>query len=144
MRAAAVFFAGLVLSAAAASAKPVWLAILPAAERIVVRSTGGPAPPVGVIEDSVQVARLEAFVDSLPPKWKTPWFGPPVGRVYFDFYRNGKLVGNFYVGPNFFGRDMFAPEDAEFLSQEASQAQVDQLSRIAGFDLWKFIHAKTP
>lgn len=144
MRAAAVLSAGFVLGAAAASAAPTWLAVLPAAERVVVRAARGPAAPIGAIEEAGRVARLEAFVDTLPPKWKTPWFGPPVGRVYFDFYRNGKRVGSFYVGPNFFGRDSFSPGDAEFLSQEASRDQVDRLSGIVGFDLWKFIHAKAP
>src|SRR5690348_13493180 len=60
---------------------------------------------VADIVDKERVEKIVSFVNSLPQNWSVPWYGPPVGQVYFDFYQSGTNVGNFYVGPNFFGRD---------------------------------------
>jgi hypothetical protein len=96
--------------------------------------------PVGDITNTDRVEKFVSFVNSLPQDWSVPWYGPPVGRVYFDFYRGETNVGNLYVGPNFFGRDVYYREGSvKFYSQSASKTQIQDLGRIIGFDLWKYV-----
>jgi len=107
------------------------------ADQVKLKKTYGSALPVEAIEEKAKVLRLIAFVNSLPQKWHVPWSGPPVGKVYFEFYRDGRAVGNFYAGPDFFGRD-----GSDFWSQKASKKQMETLGEIVGFDLWVYIHEK--
>lgn len=112
---------------------------LPASDVVTVKQEYGSALPTTKLTDPTTVGRLLAFVNALPPRWDVPWYGPPVGKVYFDFYQDGKKVGNFHVGPNFFGRD-----GGNFWSESASKKQMDELSAIVGFDVWAYIHEKKP
>ena len=107
------------------------------ADVVKLKKTYGNALPVEAIEEKERVMRLVTFVNALPQKWNVPWYGPPVGKVYFEFYREGKLVGNFYAGPDFFGRD-----GHNFWSQKASKKQMEALGEIVGFNLWAYIHEK--
>jgi hypothetical protein len=110
----------------------------PEADTVRIRKSYGSQLPVETIKESARITRFVAFVNSLPPKWRVPWYGAPVGKVYFEFYRDGKFVGNFYVGPNFFGRD-----GGGFWSQKAARRRFDELSSIVGFDLWVYVHEKS-
>jgi hypothetical protein len=110
---------------------------LPAGDQIKIEGENGRVLPVLEIKDPAKQTALVAFVNALPSKWSVPWYGPPVGQIYFKFFRDGKFVGNFYVGPNFFGRD-----GSNFWSQSASKRQMDQLSEIVGFDVWTSVHEK--
>jgi hypothetical protein len=97
-------------------------------------------PSVGDITDKERIEKLTAFVNSLPQDWNVPWYGPPVGQIYFDFYKDGMNVGNFYVGQNFFGRDAnYGGGHFEFYSQTATETQIRGLGEIVGFDLWKYV-----
>jgi hypothetical protein len=91
--------------------------------------------PVTEIKDKATLSDLVDFINSLPPKWEVPWYGPPVGRVYFHFYKQNAPVGNFYVGQDFFGRDVRYGNGFKFLSQSATPAQIDQLARLTSLDL---------
>jgi hypothetical protein len=110
---------------------------LPSSDRVALKKNYGRVLPVEELKDAATLDRLGTFVNALPRRWSVPWYGPPVGKVYFTFYRAGKSVGNFYVGPNFFGRD-----GGNFWSQSASKKQMDELSEIVGFDLWSYVHEK--
>jgi hypothetical protein len=108
------------------------------ADVIKLRGPSGVVLPVTEISDAGQIAALTAFINDLPGKWDVPWYGPPVGQVYLTFHRNGKFVGNFYVGPWFFGRD-----GGNFWSQRARRPQVEQLGALLGFDLVPCLEAAT-
>jgi hypothetical protein len=87
------------------------------------------------IREKEQIAALVSFVNSLPDKWGIPWYGPPVGRVYFEFINRGKITGNFYVGPNFFGRVA-----GKSYSQGATRGEIEELGKIVELDLWGYLN----
>ena len=91
------------------------------------------------IKEKEKVDELVAFVNSLPNRWSVPWYGPPVGRVYFEFIGDRRSVGNFYLGPDFFGRDT----DRHF-SQDASRSRIEELGRIVDIDLWAYVSKSGP
>lgn len=102
--------------------------------------------PIGIkdITDKQQISRLTAFVSALPGRWTVPWYGSPVGQVYFYFYKDGTCVGNFYVGCSFFGRNANYRDGLyDFFSQPATKTQIHELGQIAGFDVWKYSHVDT-
>jgi hypothetical protein len=100
---------------------------------------------VGDITNADRIQKLISFVNSLPQDWSVPWYGPPGGQIYFDFYRGETNVGNFYVGPNFFGRDIYHRNgDIRFYSQSATEAQIRQVGEIVGFDVWKCAQVPKP
>jgi hypothetical protein len=101
------------------------------ADSIRLRVRFGTELPKQEITDEIQISRLTHFINALPDKWSVPWYGPPVGTIYFDFYHSGRFIGNFYVGPDFFGRDA----GNNFCSQPATSQQLDVLSAIVGFDI---------
>jgi hypothetical protein len=122
------------------SNKAVILKPLAAADVVKVRDRLSTSLPVGDITDKERVEKIVSFVNSLPQNWSVPWYGPPVGQVYFDFYRGGTNVGNFYVGPDFFGRDAnYGHGSFEFYSQSATETQIREFGKIAGFDVWKYV-----
>ena len=97
--------------------------------------------PIGIddITNKEQISKITAFVSALPPQWIVPWYGSPIGQVYFTFYKDGACVGNFYVGPDFFGRNAnYRKGYFDFFSQPATKAQIQELGQIAGFDVWKY------
>jgi hypothetical protein len=104
------------------------------ADLIKLRSTSHANFPVGEISESGHIAAIIAFINHLPARWNVPWYGPPVGQVYLSFYRDKKFVGNFYAGPNFFGRDL-----GNFWSQSASPQQLAELGDLLGFDLKPYL-----
>ena len=133
-------FVSLLGCAPPAHDKVVILRPLVAADVVKIRDNNDNALPVGDITNTDQIEKFVSFVNSLPQDWSTPWYGPPVGRVYFDFYKGETNVGNLYVGPNFFGRDVFYREGSiKFYSQLASEPQIKGLGKILGFDLWKYV-----
>jgi len=111
------------------------------ADRIEILTNGLRAPIAEIIQKE-KIEELISFVNALPQKWAVPsWYGPPVGKVYFNLYDAGKFYGNFYVGPNFFGRDVsYGHDNYDFLSQAASKAQINALGNIVGFDLQKYFN----
>ena len=111
-----------------------------AADVVKVRDNLNNALPIGDITNKDKIEKFVSFVNSLPPDWSVPWYGPPVGRVYFDFYKGGTNVGNLYVGENFFGRDVYYREGSvRFYSESASEIQIRELGKIVGFDVWKCV-----
>jgi len=120
--------------------KAVILRPLVTADVVKIHDNNGNALPVGDITNTDRVEKFVSFVNSLPQDWSTPWYGPPVGRIYFDFYKNETNVGNLYVGPNFFGRDVYYREGTiKFYSQSATEPQIKELGRIVGLDVWKYV-----
>jgi|CZKI01.1.fsa_nt_gi hypothetical protein len=110
------------------------------ADRVRITTLAGfPNLPLREIREKERVAALVAFVNSLPNKWSIPWYGPPVGRVYFEFVSARRTAGNFYVGPEFFGRDT----DRHY-SQDASREKIVELGKIAGVDLWGYVNGRSP
>ncbi len=130
----AAIFSCLALLSGCATYRGATLQPLPAADYVTVGDIHGRQLPMAAITDKEAVARLVAFVNSLPDGWGGPWLGPPAGRVYFKFYAGKKYVGNFYVGSFFFGRD-----DPHFHTLNATRSQIGQLGKIVGFDLWPYI-----
>src|ERR1700685_2056958 len=91
------------------------------------------------IRDKEKVAGLIAYVNSLPDRWGIPWYGAPVGRVYFEFISGGKSIGNFFVGPNFIGR-----ESGKTYSQGAEKSRIQEVGKIVGIDLWAYMTSAVP
>jgi hypothetical protein len=112
---------------------------LATADFVKVHDSMDDALPVGDITNLDRVEKLVAFVNSLPQDWSVPWYGPPGGQIYFDFYKGKTNVGNFYVGPTFFGRDIyFRGGSIGFYSQDATEVQIKEVGNIVGFDVWKY------
>ena len=99
------------------------------ANRVTVRSQTEPKP-LRVITEPGTIGELRRFVNSHPAGWSVPWAGAPVGRIYFDFYSNGTFIGNFYVGPGFFGRD----HENVYL-RKANDAEIARLNAVVGFNV---------
>jgi len=99
---------------------------------------GFPRLPRKEIRDKARIAALVSFVNSLPNKWGIPWYGPSVGRVYFEFISGKKSAGNFYVGADFFGRDA----DKHY-SQDASRERIEALGKIVELDLWAYVNGNS-
>ncbi|HMD62273.1 MAG TPA: hypothetical protein VKG78_12625 [Opitutaceae bacterium] len=89
------------------------------------------------IREKEKIDALVSFVNSLPGNWGIPWYGPPVGRVYFEFYSAKRSAGNFYVGPDFFGRDA----DRHY-SEDASRGRIEELGKIVDIDLWAYVNGQ--
>src|SRR5580704_6010277 len=51
----------------------------------VVTMAGSPKLALKEIREKEKIAALVAFVNELPDHWSIPWYGPPVGRVSFQF-----------------------------------------------------------
>jgi len=97
------------------------------------------------ITNTAALSDLADFVNSLPPKWEVPWYGPLVGKVYFQFYKQDAPAGNFSVGPNFFGRVMnYGDGNFRFFSQDATPAQIERVATITGVDLQSQIAEEKP
>ena len=86
------------------------------------------------IEDQEKIDEIIAFINSKREGWGVPWFGPPVGKIYIHFYKEKKVNGNFYVGSNFFGRDI-----TNFWSKPASRKEIQKLGELLNIDLLKII-----
>ena len=140
----AVFFIlmAALLSGCALHRDPIQNAALPAISDADVIMVQNPLRgPIGIddITNKEQIAKITAFVSALPPQWTVPWYGSPIGQIYFTFYKDGACVGNFYVGPNFFGRNANYKNGLfNFFSQPATKTQIQAFGQIAGFDVWKY------
>ena len=97
------------------------------ADRIEARRPASLQPFLEITEPST-IQALRQFVNAYPAGWTVPFAGPPVGQVYFDFYAEDRMVGNFYVGPHFFGRD-----HGGFFSRTATDDEIERLNSIVGF-----------
>ncbi len=95
-----------------------------------------PKQDLVVLRDKEKVKAVIDFINTKQDGWSVPWYGPPVGQIYLTLYKNDKFVGNFYVGPYFFGRDL-----GNFWSQSASENEIENLGSILGVDLLKIISA---
>ena len=104
---------------------------LPAPDEVLVQRNSAVLRP---IKGPTQLAAITSFVNARLTGWSTPWYGAPVGQVYFIFKAAGRVVGNFYVGSWFFGRD-----HGDFLSQSATRAEVTELGRIAHLPLIEYV-----
>ena len=93
-----------------------------------------PKIEIAIITDKSQVQAVIEFINSKREGWSVPWYGPPVGQIYLQLYEEEKFVGNFYVGPYFFGRDY-----GNFWSQSASKSEIEALGRILGINLLELI-----
>jgi hypothetical protein len=89
------------------------------------------------INDKERIAALVAFVNSLPDGWGVPWYGPRVGKVYFEFEKGHRGIGRFFVGPDFFGRDVGKP-----YTQSAGRKAIEEVGRIADVDLWAYVNSE--
>jgi hypothetical protein len=89
------------------------------------------------IKDKERIAALVAFVNSMPDGWGIPWYGARVGKVYFEFENNHRSIGRFFVGQDFFGRDVGKP-----YTQGASRKEIEELGRIVDVDLWAYVNAE--
>jgi hypothetical protein len=115
-----------------ACSTPRTLPPLPQSDEVLVqRNSTEPVP----LELS-RIAPLTVFVNQRLSGWAMPWYGAPVGQVYFIFRSRGRVVGNFYVGPWFFGRD-----HGDFLSQTATRAEVEELGRITSLPLLAYVES---
>jgi hypothetical protein len=115
--------------------EPRTLPPLPVPDEVLVQRNGVLLSP---IKDPTQLAAIASFVNGRLTGWSAPWYGAPVGQVYFIFKVASRVVGNFYVGPWFFGRD-----HGDFLSQSASRAEVAELGRLAHLPLIEYVEAES-
>jgi hypothetical protein len=90
--------------------------------------------PLAELNDQTQLVKMTAFVNQRLTGWSVPWYGAPVGQIYFTFRKEGKPMGNFYVGPWFFGRDY-----GDFLSRSATKAEIIELERIASLPILNYV-----
>lgn len=99
-----------------------------------------PKPKLVLVEvkDPKQIEKIAAFINARLHGWSTPWSGAPIGKVYLDFYADEKFVGNFYVGPGFFGRDL----GTRFFSKRAEEKDVAELGRLLGLPLVEMARAQ--
>ncbi|WP_166420069.1 hypothetical protein [Pseudoalteromonas sp. Z1A8] len=93
-----------------------------------------PKKEIRLIKDPEQIAQIIGFVNQYTDNWTVPWYGPPVGQIYFNFYSDNEYVGNFYVGPHFFGRDY-----GDFWSQNANKSDISKLGKLSEIDLLTLI-----
>ncbi len=138
MRKACIALVGCLFLAACGSGEK--LPLLASADLIKVTTLAGtPKLPRKEIREKEKVAALITYVNSLPDHWSIPWYGAPVGRVYFEFISGGKNIGNFFVGPNFIGRDA-----GKTYSQGAEKSRIQEVGNIVGIDLWGYMTAANP
>lgn len=105
----------------------------------IVTMAGAPRLAMREIREKEKIAALVSYVNALPNRWSIPWYGTPIGRVYFQFISSGKSIGNFFVGPNFVGR-----EAGKAYSQGAERGTIDEVGKIVGVDLWNYVTASAP
>jgi hypothetical protein len=105
----------------------------------IVTMAGAPRLTMKEIREKDKVAALVSFVNGLPNRWTIPWYGTPVGRVYFQFVSGGKGIGNFFVGPDFIGR-----ESGKIYSQGVGRGTIEEVGKIIGFDLWHYVSSVAP
>ena len=89
---------------------------------------------LGAIHDQAKIDKVIAFINSKRDGWDVPLSGPPVGQVYINFYKTQKYIGNFYIGPYFFGRD-----HGNFWSKPASKEEIKQFGDLLGIELSSII-----
>ena len=58
------------------------------------------------LKEPEQIAPVVGFINAKLSGWSGPWYGPPVGQVYLYLYKNSEFIGDFYVGPWFFGNEL--------------------------------------
>ncbi len=89
-----------------------------------------------ILNDIEKIKTVIAFISSKERGWSGPWYGTPIGQVYLNLYKGKKVVGNFYVGPGFFGRN-----NGDDMSQSVSDEDISQLGALLGLDLLGIINA---
>ena len=89
-----------------------------------------------ILKDIETIESIVAFINTKKHGWSVPWYGPPVGQIYLNLYKNEKFVGNFYIGPKFFGRDY-----GNFWSQTANDEDIEKFGSLLGLDLMELINA---
>jgi hypothetical protein len=87
------------------------------------------------LKEPQQIAPIVTFINARLAGWSVPYYGPPVGQVYLFLYKSGECIGDFYVGPSFFGRDY-----GEFLSQRAAEEEIAHLGQLLGMPLVEIVH----
>jgi len=87
-----------------------------------------------IIRDKEKIEAIVGFINTKQGGWTVPWYGPPVGQVYLELYKNEKFIGNFYVGPYFFGRDI-----GNFWSQSTNKEEIQELGSMLGINLLDMI-----
>lgn len=86
------------------------------------------------LKDPSSVQAVVSFINARLTGWSVPWYGPPVGQVYLNLVKDGKVTANFYVGPWFFGRDQ-----GNFLSRRATEKEVARLEELLDVPLLEII-----
>ena len=95
-----------------------------------------PKKQLAFLEDKRQIEAIIEFINTKRDGWSVPWYGPPVGTVYLKLYIKEKYVGNFYIGPYFFGRD-----HGNFWSQSSSKSEIKDLGALLDIKLLELIDA---
>ena len=85
-----------------------------------------------------QIAPVVGFINARLAGWSVPYYGPPVVQVYLFLYKNGEFIGDFYVGPWFFGRDY-----GDFFSQRATKEEIARLEHMLGVPLAEIVNANS-
>jgi hypothetical protein len=93
-----------------------------------------PKQLLGELKDQEKVRAVVSFINARTSGWSVPWYGPPVGQVYLNLVKDEKVIGNFYVGPWFFGRD-----HGNFWSQRATEKEVADLEALVNVPLLEII-----
>ncbi len=56
---------------------------------------------VGEIHSLPVLERLASFAAAHASGWGYPWYGPPVARLYVEFYAHKRFLGDLGVGKRF-------------------------------------------
>lgn len=133
-----VILCGLLFSGCVSLPEPETV-VLPELDNIskIVMRTNYPREQLVEISDHLVIQRVLDFINQRNEGWSVPWSGPPIGQVYFHFYDNGEYKGNFYVGPNFFGRNV-----GNFWSKQAEKEEIDELGILLGLPMLELIERK--
>jgi hypothetical protein len=74
------------------------------------------------------LSALANFAQTHGSGWGYPWFGPPVARLYVEFYAGTRFLGDFGVGTNY----LSAQGCEYFQSRSVSPADRQQLIALIG------------
>ena len=56
----------------------------------------------GETRDAETIKKIKTFIGLKSKYWYVPWYGVPVHKKRIEFYSDGKFLGYFGIGPNFF------------------------------------------
>jgi hypothetical protein len=101
-----------------------------AVDEVHVTANGDGLHPIAIIDDPVRVKAIVSFVNARGSGWETSPFGVPVPAVNAQLYVEGKFLGKFGAGHNFFETN----RGCGFCSRSASTEEVTEFLKLLDVD----------